>query len=384
LKPDRQISLLTQTDQEETTRLIPLENEVLATTANLGKVFRLGAQPAASGSFESDVRDAGTIAGWGSIRWTAEVPPGTSVELFARSGNSRRPDSTWSDWSGPYRKSSGEPIDNPAARYVQWKSVFHSAANRTPVLQEVIVAYLPGNRAPSITEVNATPRTDRPSPGTISGPMQGSSMGQNAGLVRVFSGIASAARAGAQRGVDISWLANDPDQDELTYTLRFRGEGEQEWKVLQEGLKQNYLQLNADTLPDGKYRVKVVASDAGGNPAGLEKTAEQISAPFLIDGTPPQVELQAASRRGASGVARFRTFDAASVLTRAEYAVDAGPLTAVASEDGIVDSQEETFAVTAGPLDGQEHLLTFRVYDSAGNVAVGKAVWSASGAAGQP
>jgi len=43
-----------------------------------------------------------------------------------------------------------------------------------------------------------------------------------------------------------------------------------------------------------------------------------------------------------------------------------------------VDSNDETFAVTASPLDGREHLLTIRVYDAAGNVGVGKAVWSAS------
>jgi hypothetical protein len=49
------------------------------------------------------------------------------------------------------------------------------------------------------------------------------------------------------------------------------------------------------------------------------------------------------------------------------------------SEDGIIDSQEETFTVRMNALDGREHLLTIRVYDAAGNVGVGKAVWIAPG-----
>ena len=90
------------------------------------------------------------------------------------------------------------------------------------------------------------------------------------------------------------------------------------------------------------------------------------------------VEDAQTSRGPASATARFQVRDAASVLTRAEYALDADPLKPLLSEDGIIDSQAETFAVTANPLDGREHLVTIRVYDAAGNVGVGKAVWAAT------
>ncbi|MGH9785840.1 MAG: hypothetical protein ACRD88_16840, partial [Terriglobia bacterium] len=381
LTPDRQVSLLTQTGQGQTTRLIPSGDFVLATTANVGKVFRLGTRPAASGFFESEVRDAGSIAGWGQIRWTADLPPGTALELYTRSGNSSRPDATWSEWSSAYRQASGAQISSPAARYVQWKAALRSAADRSPVLREVIVAYLPRNRSPEISELRVAPRSERGGGGGGGGNVVVNA-GGGGGAQRGFS-AAGAPRQQPPRGLDIRWTANDPDQDELAYALHFRGEEESEWKLLQPEVKGATYALESDVLPDGRYRIKVVASDAGSNPGQTARTAERISAPFLVDGTPPLVETVETTRTRDSAAARFRARDAASVLTRAEYAVDADPLKPLLSEDSIVDANDETFLVTVTPLDGREHLLTIRVYDAAGNVGVGKAVWPASGNAGE-
>jgi len=367
----RDLSLLTQTDQEQTTRLIPMGNFVLLTTANLGKVYKMGTQPAATGSFASEIRDAGNIAGWGQIRWRADLPAGTSLELFTRTGNSAKPDSTWSDWSSAYKNGAGEPVRSPAARYAQWKAIFHSAGNQSPTLQEVTLAYLPRNRAPEITEIKATPRADRTTP-TVTVTNAGGGSGNTAN--RGFSGIASVSRQNPQRGVDVSWLASDPDQDELTYTLYFRGEGETEWKLLQEDLKQNYFQLNPDSLPDGKYRLKVVASDAGENPASTARTTDRSSSPFLVDYSSPAVEVLNIGRTATGATVKYRAADAASGLTRAEYALDAQPLEPIFSDDGIVDSSQEVFTVQVSLADPQEHLITLRVYDAAGNVGVAKAV----------
>jgi hypothetical protein len=379
LTPDRQVALLTQTGQGQTTRLIPSGDFVLVTTANVGKVFRLGTRPAASGFFESEVRDAGSIAGWGQIRWAGDLPSGTALELFTRSGNSSRPDSTWSEWSSAYQQAGGEQISSPAARYVQWKAVLRSAADRSPVLREVIVAYLPRNRSPEISEIRVAPRAER---GGGGGGNVVVNTGGGGAAQRGFAGAATP-RPQPPRGMDIRWAASDPDQDELTYAIYFRGEEESEWKLLQQEVRGNLFALESDVLPDGRYRVRVVASDSASNPGQTARTAERISAPFLVDGTPPLVETVQTTRARDSATARFRVRDAASVLTRADYAVDADPLKPLLSEDSIVDSNDETFAVTASPLDGREHLLTIRVYDAAGNVGVGKAVWPASGNAGE-
>ena len=64
---------------------------IVGTTSNPGKLFSIGAQPARRGSYDSDVRDAGTVATWGVIRWRAATSGG-QVELFTRSGNTATPD----------------------------------------------------------------------------------------------------------------------------------------------------------------------------------------------------------------------------------------------------------------------------------------------------
>ncbi|MBI3894857.1 MAG: hypothetical protein HY313_02890 [Acidobacteria bacterium] len=382
LTPDRQLSLLAQTDQEETTRLIPFGDRVLATTANLGKVFRLGKQPGASGSYESNIRDAGNIASWGTLRWSGEVPAGASVEFYARSGNSRRPDATWSDWVGPYRKPSGEGIQTPPARYLQWKAVLRPAADQSPIVRDVTVAYLPRNQAPDLKDLKVTARGENASSTSSLGSISGiGTPGSN--RARGASPAGSLLNSAApQRGMDIRWTANDPDGDELQYSLYFRGEGEQEWKLLAEELQQPYFQLAPDALPDGKYRIKIMASDAKANPATTAKSAERISSPFVLDNTPPQLEVLETTRKGSTATARFRAKDNTGVITRAEYTVDAGSPVPLLSEDGILDSSEETFVISLDSLNEREHLLTLRVYDSAGIVGMGKTVWPASNAQG--
>ena len=106
LSPDRRVTLVTQTNEGETTRLLPGDHSVLAATGNMGRIYRLGEVPGASGSYEAPVHDAGTASRWGSISWRAEMPASSTIQFRTRSGNSARPDRTWSDWS--------EPVTNPA------------------------------------------------------------------------------------------------------------------------------------------------------------------------------------------------------------------------------------------------------------------------------
>lgn len=365
---DHELRLVNETEQEQTTRLVPVTGKdgdsVLATTANLGKVFRMARQPAASGTFESEVKDAGNLAAWGQIRWKALTPAGTAVELATRTGNSAKPDATWSEWSAGYASAAGQTITSPAAKYIQWKATLRTAGGLSPVLQEVTVAYLPHNRAPEISELKITPRT-------------GTGNGQSAGGAQRgvhITGTQTGGQAAQPRGVDISWLASDADQDELSYNLYFRGEAEREWKLIEKDLHQNYYQLGPNSLPDGTYRLRVVASDAAGNARAAARSDERISEPFLVDFTAPQIEVLGVDRSGAKATVRWKASDAASYLTKAELALDAEDAGPASPADGIVDSREETFSSEFDGLTPQEHLVTLRATDAAGNSGSGKAV----------
>src|SRR5262249_28257156 len=126
------------------------------------KVLAIGSERAKRGTYDSDVRDAGTVATWGAIRWRAAAAPG-EVEVYTRSGNTATPDETWSAWSKPHVDPQGEPIASPNARYLQWRAVLKSnSTNGTgPVLTSVTAAYLPRNLRPVVSSITVHP------PGTV-------------------------------------------------------------------------------------------------------------------------------------------------------------------------------------------------------------------------
>ena len=58
LAPDRRVTLVTQTNEGETTRLLPGDHSVLAATGNMGRLYRLGEAPGPAGSYEAPVHDS--------------------------------------------------------------------------------------------------------------------------------------------------------------------------------------------------------------------------------------------------------------------------------------------------------------------------------------
>src|SRR5256885_3963433 len=148
LTPDRRVTLVTQTNEGETVRLLPSEHSVLAATGNMGRVFRLGEGPGTTGSYEAPVHDSGTASRWGSLSWRADAATGATIQFRTRSGNSAKPDRTWSEWSEPLTASSGSRITSPNARYIEWKVEMTGAGGTTPSVNSVTLAYLPQNTPP--------------------------------------------------------------------------------------------------------------------------------------------------------------------------------------------------------------------------------------------
>lgn len=363
LGANRSTTVLVQTRQEETTRLLRLGNRILATTRNLGNLYEISASPAESGNFVSSVHDAGGIAHWGDITWRASLPAGSSVEFFTRSGNSPQPDFSWSDWSPAY-SASGSRVTSPAARYIQWKAELHSRGGQSPVLSEVVIPYLPANRTPQITAIHA-----------VSQPVGG------AGAVNYVTGPngtvvpAPKDEASAGQEIHLSWSADDPDNDTLRYDVYFQSEGQNRWNILRRNLRVPEFNVTSHMLPDGAYRFKVVASDADANPPGMAKSTEIVSPPVTLDTTPPTLTAGTVETPAPGiAVAHFSAADQASPLQRAEYSIDGGPWRDTLSDRGIIDTPHETFTVRADHLTPGEHLLMLRVYDESGNSSAAKAL----------
>ena len=96
-----------------------------------------------AGNFTSQVHDTGSYAQWNNISWVEELPTGTDIEVFVRTGNSSVPtDSIWSDWSAPITEPGGTQIDRPWSQYIQYRVEFSTlSTNVTPILKNLSITY---------------------------------------------------------------------------------------------------------------------------------------------------------------------------------------------------------------------------------------------------
>src|SRR5207253_2301690 len=78
-------TLLLESTEEQTTRLLDVANKVYASSANIGKLFRVDDALATSGSYESIVKDTDAVSSLGRLSWKGENRD--LVEMSTRSGN---------------------------------------------------------------------------------------------------------------------------------------------------------------------------------------------------------------------------------------------------------------------------------------------------------
>jgi hypothetical protein len=383
LSKDHKLTLVAQTNEAEVVRMLRVNGALLAATANMGKIYRLGEQ-ASQGSYESPVFDAGGAARWGKLRWQGSG----SVTITTRTGNSIRPDATWSEWSvsdpsTTLRDGAGRQIVSPNARYLQFTAVL---SGKSAALDNISAAYLPQNNPPVVRSVtvlmqpaastagsNKAASTNTASAATVPFSVTVTDTGDAAPVTSTGTPTQTLSRALAQQ-LAISWQADDPDGDRLVYQLDFRGEGEREWKVLRKGLRENTFNIDGDALADGRYFFRVTASDREANPAGSARDADLVSAPVLIDNTPPVVRVQTSTRNGKVADVAFEARDETSVLKRAEWSLDAGPWTPLAPVDGILDSPFEQFRLHLDDVPDGEHVLVLRCADSGNNSGLAKVI----------
>jgi WD40 repeat protein len=366
LTQDRKLTLVAQTNESEATRLLQWKGALLAATGNMGKIYRLQGA-GARGTYESPAFDAGGVAQWGKLRWQAEKGAG-AITFRTRSGNSLRPDPTWSDWSAPLRDGSGAQITSPNARFLQYEAELSGSG---VTLENVSTAYLPQNNPPIVKSVTVvtTVAQAAASAKAAAFSVTVTDTGDAAPVSSTGTSTQTLSRAATQQLL-ISWQADDPDGDKLVYQLDFRGEGQRDWILLKKDLHDNAYTIDSDALADGRYFFKVTASDREANAPAQAKESDLISSPVLIDNTPPVIRILSAKKADID----FEAQDGASALRRAEYAIDAGPWTPIAPIDGILDSQSETFHLHLDNVPAGEHLLVIRVVDSGGNTGLAKVV----------
>jgi hypothetical protein len=353
-------------------------------TANAGKLYLLSHGEAPEGNYTSEVFDAGAYAQWG--RAEVEVgaaPQASAFQMYARAGNIENPQRAWSEWK-EFAPNTGAVGIQPS-RFMQWKLVEHPGSS----VGGVGINYLPVNLPPMVDEVFVTPGARATSmqqpPGqpqqiTLNFPStQGSgiSYGQEAGKEPLPA-------VKERTSVTVRWAAHDDNGDDLSFALYYRTEGERNWQFLHDHIRERFYSFDSSLLPDGHYRMKVVASDAPSHNPGEALSGDRVSDEFVIDTTPPVVNGLEAHMVNGKIHASLTATDATSPVSHAVYSVDAGRWQYVEPVGKIADSLAERFDFDAPlppphagaepPADPNEHVIAIRVFDRYDNVVTVKAV----------
>lgn len=383
-------SLLLSVDADQVTAIqITAGGQTFLATSNPAKLYRLNPGRRTEGVYQSPTRDTETVSSWGKIRWEARAPSGTSVRLQTRSGNSAEPDNTWSEWSQSYTGADGEQIRSPRGRFFQWRAVLSSTGETTPELFNVTAVYLQQNLPPEVSDITIHPpgrSFQKPivttgqieilgldgalSDGTETG--NGGNQGQPA---TPPMDITAMSRPMYRKGLQtVTWKSTDPNHDELAFDVHYRAQGETLWRVLREGLKSPVIAWDTVAMPDGRYSLRIVASDAPGNPADTARTGERTSKSFEVDNTPPRVENLTISPGSNGHQVTFTARDDMSPVRSVEYAVNSGAWNVIFPVDGIADSKEERFEFhLEGYDDGGVYTLVIKLTDGLENTATARA-----------
>lgn len=357
-------------------------------SSNLGKIFLMSNSPEAEGTFESDVQDAHIFSRWGR----AEVRARGNYEVFARSGNVDNPDRNWSPWTR-VDVTKDSRLEIPPARFVQWRVILKPASAVTQV-DEVAINYLSKNVAPVVDDVAVQVGARFPTLPHIS-TTDTINVGFNSNPQPQASHVESSMSAVRDRAyIAVRWAAHDDNDDDLVYSIYYRGENESDWKLLKSGITEKNYSFESNLLPDGAYLLKVVASDAPSHTPEDALTDEKESTRFEVDNTPPRIQNLAARIEGQQIHVTFLASDDFSTIKRAEYSVDAGDWQYLEPVGQISDAKTENYdfnallAVPPQALEDQvekakhgskkntqplsEHVIVVRVYDRYDNEATAK------------
>lgn len=356
--------MLAKLDAAQGSALLKLPNgRLMVGTANDPMVVAIAAHYAEKGTLTSPPLDAGQIVKWGRIQWSARVPTGTKLTIATRSSNVEDKESeAWDEWSDEMDATSSRQIPSVTARFLQYRLTFETTlADTTPTLSRVQIARVEENRPPMIGDLvveSAVSLSKKPGTPAKVKAAAGSPGPSSPGLPPPHVNWV------------VKWKAEDPNKDTLEYDVFYREIGQTRWIRIGKDLKEIFTIWNTLTVADGRYEVRVAASDSKNNAPGTGMTDVRLSDPFVLDNTPPDVTIDALRASGEDAVTLDATLtDALSRIEGASYSVDSDEeWTTLAPQDEIFDAERETISVTIDDLDSGEHRIALRAWDEQGNV----------------
>jgi hypothetical protein len=304
--------------------------------ANPARLVKLGKVFAREGVYTSDLVDAGQPAKWGKLQIEADVPQGCKVLMACRSGNVKDiNDKSFSKWTEPKEVTGPVQLDCPVNRFCQYKLVFRGSDGKvSPVVREVAVASAVPNLAPRVESVTVT-RMEMP------------------GKSGVFK---------------ISYDAKDDNGDKLIYRIDFRKVGRTGWIEMKDAVEAASFEWDSKTVEDGRYEIRVTASDERSNTPETKLTGSRVSNSVVVDNTGPAVVKYKLEKAGKKVTIRFTVSDELSAIGKVEYTVDSDAnWIGIVPDDLIYDTTSEDFTILVEKLSAGQHVISLKLADAVGN-----------------
>lgn len=307
--------------------------------SNPPRLVKLGNNFAAEGKYVSEFIDAGQPANWGKLQIEADVPAGCKVLVSSRSGNVKDVnDPTLSGWTTPAEVKEPMQLNCPMGRYCQYELTLRSEdGQKTPVIREITVADTIPNLAPKIESVSVT-------------------RSEEAGKTGIFK---------------ITCKDKDENGDQLVRRIDFRKNGRTEWIKIKDQIEADNFEWDSKTVEDGRYEIRVTASDERSNNTTGKLTANRIDDHVTVDNTAPVIKEYTISTEGKTAVTlKLRAVDQLSAIGQLSYTVDSNEQWKAAVPDDLVyDTTEESFTIVIDELKAGEHVIAIKLSDALGNTS---------------
>ena len=306
--------------------------------ANPARLVKLGKVFAREGVYTSDLVDAGQPAKWGKLQIEADVPQGCKVLMACRSGNVKDVnDKSFSKWTELKEVTGPVQLDCPVNRFCQYKLVLRGSDGKvSPVVREVAVASAVPNLAPRVESVTVT-RMEMP------------------GKSGVFK---------------ISYDAKDDNGDKLIYKIDFRKVGRTGWIEMKDAVEASNFEWDGKTVEDGRYEIRVTASDERSNTPETKLTGSRVSDAVVVDNTPPSIVKYKLEKSGKNVTIKLTVNDELSAIGKVEYTVDSDAnWIGIVPDDLIYDTTSEDFTILVEKLSAGQHVISLKLADAVGNTS---------------
>ena len=359
-------------DASQVTSLKPCASgKIWVATSNLGEIFQLEPEFEKNGFYESEIFDAQTSTHWGTIQWEQHLPAGCNLKMFSRTGNTGKPNSSWSRWS---ILNNDQGIKNPDSRFIQWKlELTTNRGNSTPEVKNIKLSYLQQNLPPEIKSirVHQVERQQELQPISTTG---GAPITISLGEIEATGEQRQLPQPSARRQLRngyrrVTWKASDQNKDRLSYDLYFQEKSDKNWWELKKELSRASHTWNSRMMPDGIYRLKVIADDHKSNPINTAKQTEKISDWFIVDNTGPKIEQIAVKKNDKDSLKiSFKVIDELSPIHQVQICYDLQNWLWVYPSDRVSDTKQEDFRFVIRFNQDKFGSVIIKAQDSAKNV----------------